>query len=102
VPTPTVSLVDLVVSLEKATTAEAINDAFKKAAAKAPLKGILAYSEEPLVSMDLKEDAHSATVDGDQTMMLGDTFAKVLAWYDNEWAYSVRLADLTDFVAKKL
>ncbi|KPJ64420.1 glyceraldehyde-3-phosphate dehydrogenase [candidate division KD3-62 bacterium DG_56] len=101
VPTPTVSLVDLVVDLDKPATAEAINDAFKSAAA-GRLKGILNYSEEPLVSMDLKEDPASATLDGDQTMMLGDNFGKVLAWYDNEWAYSVRLADLADFLAQRL
>ena len=100
VPTPTVSLVDLVVTLDKEASVEEINAAFKQAAA-GPMQGILEYSEEELVSMDLKGNEHSAIVDAGQTMALGRT-AKVLAWYDNEWAYSVRLADLADFVAKRM
>ena len=101
VPTPTVSLVDVVATLGKETTVEEINAAFKQAAA-GPMKGILEYSEEELVSMDLKGNEHSAIVDAGQTMVLGGRTAKVLAWYDNEWAYSVRLADLADFVARKM
>ena len=101
VPTPTVSLVDLVATVEKNTTKEEVNAAFK-AAANGKLKGILNYTEEPVVSMDFKEDPASATVDGDQTMVMQDNMVKVLAWYDNEWAYAVRLADLAGYMAKKL
>ena len=101
VPTPTVSLVDLVCTLSKDATVEAVNAAYKQAA-EGRMKGILEYTEEELVSMDFKGNEHSAIVDAGQTMMLGARTAKVLAWYDNEWAYSVRLADLVDFMAKKM
>lgn len=101
VPTPTVSLVDFVAELEKKTTAEAINEAFKKAAA-GELKGILDYSEEPLVSVDYKGSPYSSTVDSLLTMVIGDNLARVVAWYDNEWGYSQRVADLTAFVAQSL
>jgi len=101
VPTPTVSLVDLVCTLSKDATVEAVNAAYKQAAA-GPMKGILQYTEEELVSMDFKGNEHSAIVDSGQTMMLGARTAKILAWYDNEWAYSVRLADLVDFMAKTM
>jgi len=101
VPTPTVSLVDLVCTLSKDATVEAVNAAYKQAAA-GPMKGILQYTEEELVSMDFKGNEHSAIVDAGQTMMLGARTAKILAWYDNEWAYSVRLADLVDFMAKTM
>src|SRR5881227_2259570 len=87
VPTVTVSVVDFVATTRKETTKEAVNQAFKDAAA-GPLKGILAYTEEPLVSTDFRGDAHSSTVDGLTTMVLGGNFVKVLAWYDNEWGYS--------------
>jgi glyceraldehyde 3-phosphate dehydrogenase len=100
VPTPTVSLVDLTVTLAKEASAQDINAAFKQAA-RGPMKGILEYSEEELVSMDLKGNEHSAIVDSKETMVIG-RMAKVLAWYDNEWAYSVRLADLVDFIAKQM
>ncbi|HEY67568.1 MAG: type I glyceraldehyde-3-phosphate dehydrogenase [Chloroflexi bacterium] len=100
VPTPTVSIVDLVVLLEKPTSVEAINAAMK-AAAEGPMKGILGYSEEPLVSMDFKGDDRSAIFDAPSTMGIGDNFFKVLAWYDNEWAFSVRMADLVKFMADK-
>ena len=100
VPTPTVSLVDLTVTLAKEASAQDINAAFKQAA-QGPMKGILEYSEEELVSMDLKGNEHSAIVDSKETMVIG-SMAKVLAWYDNEWAYSVRLADLVDFIAKQM
>ena len=100
VPTPTVSLVDLTVTLAQEASAEQINAAFKQAA-QGPMKGILEYSEEELVSMDLKGNEHSAIVDSKETMVIG-RMAKVLAWYDNEWAYSVRLADLVDFIAKQM
>jgi glyceraldehyde 3-phosphate dehydrogenase len=100
VPTPNVSLVDLTVRLEKKATKEDINAAFK-AAASGALKGILAVSDEPLVSCDYNGDKHSSTVDSELTTVIGDT-AKVLSWYDNEMGYSQRLYDLASFVAGKL
>ena len=100
VPTPNVSLVDFTVKLEKAAKKDEINDAYRKAAA-GPLKGILAVSDEPLVSCDFNGDLHSATVDAEQTNAVGD-LAKVMAWYDNESAYAQRLFDLAVFVAGKL
>jgi glyceraldehyde 3-phosphate dehydrogenase len=100
VPTPTVSIVDFVAELEKEATVEAVNAAFKAAAA-GPMAGILGYTEEPLVSMDFKGDPRSSIVDGPNTMVMGGTMLKVLAWYDNEWAYSVRVADLIKFMADK-
>ena len=92
VPTPTVSVVDLTVTLEKPATVEAINRAYKRASEE-ELKGYLGYSEEPLVSMDYKGDPHSGILDALSTMVVGDT-VKVLSWYDNEWGYSCRVADL--------
>jgi glyceraldehyde 3-phosphate dehydrogenase len=100
VPTPTVSIVDFVAELEKTTTAEDVNAAFKAAAA-GPMKGILGYSEEPLVSMDYKGDARSSIVDGLCTMVIGGNLLKVVTWYDNEWAYSVRMTDLAALMAEK-
>jgi glyceraldehyde 3-phosphate dehydrogenase len=100
VPTPTVSIVDFVAEVKKATTVEEINAAFK-AAAEGPMKGILGYSEEPLVSMDYKGDPRSSIVDGPNTMVMGGTQIKVLAWYDNEWAYSMRICDLAKLMADK-
>jgi glyceraldehyde 3-phosphate dehydrogenase len=100
VPTPTVSIVDFVCELEKDTTAEAVNAAFK-AAAEGPLAGILGYSEEPLVSMDYKGDPRSSIVDAPNTQVMGGNLLKVLTWYDNEWAYSVRCADLIKLMADK-
>ena len=100
VPTPNVSLVDLVVEVEKPATKEQINEAFKKAAA-GPLKGILQYSEEPLVSIDFKGNPHSSILDAPLTSV-HDTMVKVLAWYDNEWGYSVRVIDLTKKIAASL
>ena len=101
VPTPTVSIIDLVVELEKPTTAEEVNAALK-AAAIGPLKGILGYTEEPLVSMDYKGDPHSGIVDALSTKILDKTMLKLLVWYDNEWGYSVRCADLAALMAKNL
>jgi len=103
VPTPTVSIVDFAVELGKDTTAEEINNAFRVAAA-GPLKGILGVSDEPLVSVDFRGDSRSSIVDSVLTMVIGGTgnFAKVLSWYDNEWGYSCRVADLVKFVAGKL
>ncbi|MGZ3611883.1 MAG: type I glyceraldehyde-3-phosphate dehydrogenase [Ktedonobacteraceae bacterium] len=100
VPTVTVSVVDFVATLRKETTKEAVNDAFKAAAA-GPLKGILEFSDEPLVSMDYRGDPHSSIIDGLSTMVEGGNLVKVLAWYDNEWGYSCRIADLTNFIAQK-
>jgi glyceraldehyde 3-phosphate dehydrogenase len=100
VPTPNVSLVDFVAELEKPASVEAINAAFKSAA-EGNLKGILAYTEEPLVSHDYNGDDRSAIVDGPCTMVIGETMAKVFAWYDNEWAYSCRVVDCAAFVASK-
>ncbi len=100
VPTVTVSVVDFVATVRKSTTKEAINDAFQ-AASSGPLSGILAYTEEPLVSSDFRGDAHSSTVDGLSTMVLGSNMVKVIAWYDNEWGYSSRVADLAHFVGEK-
>lgn len=104
VPTPTVSIIDLTVEFEKATTSEGLRQAFRDAAA-GPLKGILAAIDEPLVSLDYKGDSHSSMVDLPLTMVLGKeagTFAKIVAWYDNEWGYSVRTADLAALMAKYL
>ncbi|MEO7003686.1 MAG: type I glyceraldehyde-3-phosphate dehydrogenase [Ktedonobacterales bacterium] len=101
VPTATVSVVDFVATLNKNTSVEEVNNAFKQAAA-GDLKGILAYTDEPLVSSDFRGDAHSSTIDGLSTMMVGDNFLKVIAWYDNEWGYSSRVADLTHFVGERL
>ncbi len=100
VPTITVSVVDFVATLRKETTKEEVNEAFKQAAA-GPLKGILEYSDEPLVSMDFRGDPHSSIIDGLSTMVEGGNLVKVLAWYDNEWGYSCRVADLINFVAQK-
>ena len=101
VPTPTVSCTDLVCELSKNVTAEQVNAAFKKAS-ETTMKGILGYCEEPLVSIDYRGDERSSIVDAMSTMVIGDNMVKVVAWYDNEWGYSNRLADLTKFVADKL
>ena len=101
VPTPTVSIVDFVAETEKPTTAEELNSLFK-AAADGALKGILAYSTDSLVSMDLKGNSHSSIIDADLTTVMGGTFVKVVTWYDNEWGYSCRTADLADLMAKYL
>jgi glyceraldehyde-3-phosphate dehydrogenase type I len=101
VPTPVVSILDLIVTVSKPTTKEEVNAAFEKAAAHENFKGILTVEEQPLVSMDFKGNSHSAIVDLEETMVNGN-MVKVLAWYDNEWGYSTRLAEFTNFVAKKL
>jgi glyceraldehyde 3-phosphate dehydrogenase len=100
VPTPNVSIVDLTVRLEKKASATEINDAFRVAAA-GPLAGILAITDEPLVSRDFNGDLHSSTVDAALTTVVGD-MAKVLSWYDNEIGYSQRLLDLARFVAERV
>jgi glyceraldehyde 3-phosphate dehydrogenase len=105
VPTPTVSVVDFTAVIETSTTTEELRQAFRDAAAKGPLKGILAAVDEPLVSIDFKGDPHSSSVDLAFTSVLGkdkSDFVKVVAWYDNEWGYSVRTADLANLIAKKL
>ena len=104
VPVSTVSIIDLTAELETAVTTEELRQAFHDAAA-GPLKGILQAVDEPLVSIDYKGDPHSSSVDLPLTMVLGkekSTFAKVVAWYDNEWGYSVRTADLAALLAKYL
>ena len=101
VPTPNVSLVDLVVDVKRDVTVEAINDAFKTVANGA-LKGIVEFSEEPLVSIDFNTNTHSAIIDGLSTMVIGDRKVKVLAWYDNEWGYSRRVVDLVTLVVGEL
>lgn len=101
VPTPTVSMTDLVCTLSKDATAEEINAAFKKAS-ETEMKGILGYSDEPLVSIDYRGDERSSIVDGLSTMVIGKRLAKIVSWYDNEWGYSNRLADLTKYVADRL
>ena len=100
VPTITVSVVDFVATVRKGATKDAVNDAYKQAAA-GSLKGILAYTEEPLVSSDFRGDAHSSIIDGLSTMVVGENMVKVIAWYDNEWGYSSRIADLAHFLAEK-
>ena len=100
VPTPNVSLVDVVMTLEKETTAEEVNRAFKDAANE-ELSGILAFSEEPLVSVDFKRNSNSSIVDAEYTKVIGGTMLKVLSWYDNEWGYSCRVRDLIKFIAAK-
>jgi glyceraldehyde 3-phosphate dehydrogenase len=99
VPTPDVSLVDFVALVKKPITAEAVNEAFKAAAA-GPLKGILEYTDEPLVSVDFLHNPHSAIVDGLSTKVIEGNMLKVLAWYDNEWGYSCRLIDLVKYIAR--
>lgn len=98
VPTPNVSLVDLVVEVEANTTSEKVNNAFKTAA-EGELKNILQYTEEPLVSIDINNNPHSSVVDGLSTNVIGNNMVKVLAWYDNEWGYSCRIRDLILFIA---
>jgi glyceraldehyde 3-phosphate dehydrogenase len=100
VPTATVSIVDFVCELDRETTAEEINAAFK-AAAEGPMKGILGLSEDPLVSMDYKGDPRSSIVDAALTNVMGGNMAKVVTWYDNEWGYSVRCVDLVKMMIDK-
>ena len=100
VPTPNVSITDLVAQLEKPATAEAVNAALKTAA-NGELKGIMAFAEEELVSKDYNGNPHSSIVDGPSTMMVGDNLVKVVSWYDNEWGYSNRVVDLINFIIGK-
>jgi glyceraldehyde 3-phosphate dehydrogenase len=101
VPTPTVSVVDFTAEVRRDTTVEELNDAFR-AAASGPLDGILGVSDEPLVSMDFKGDSRSSIIDAESTMVLGGNMVKVISWYDNEWGYSCRVADLIAHVAARL
>ncbi|MFZ0635921.1 MAG: hypothetical protein WAM08_10410, partial [Candidatus Acidiferrales bacterium] len=101
VPTPNVSVVDLTVITERPATAEAVNAALRRAA-EGPMKGVLAYTEEELVSADFKGNPNSSIVDSGFTRVVGTNCVKVLAWYDNEWGYSCRCRDLIKFLAARL
>jgi len=94
-------MTDLVCELGKSVTVEEVNAAFREAS-EGELKGILGFSDEPLISMDFRGDERSSIIDGLSTMVMGDNLVKVVAWYDNEWGYSNRLADLTKYVADRL
>jgi glyceraldehyde 3-phosphate dehydrogenase len=100
VPTPNVSVVDLVAEMEKPVTAEVVNATLKKAA-EGDLKGILGYTDEPLVSVDFNGNPLSSIVDGASTSVMDGTMLKVLAWYDNEWGYSCRVRDLVKYIASR-
>ena len=100
VPTSTVSMVDLVVETDKDTTSEEVN-AVLKAAAEGPMKGILGYTEKPLVSIDYKGDPHSSTIDALSTQVIGGNMVKVMSWYDNEWGYSARVVDLVKMIGDR-
>ncbi len=100
VPTPNVSVVDLVVEVEKPASKEQINELFKKAA-EGELKGILEYCDKPLVSKDFNTNPHSCIFDADLTMVINDTLIKTFGWYDNEWGYSCRVVDLIEYITKK-
>lgn len=101
VPTPTVSIVDFVCETEKPISVESVNAAYKAASESDEMAGILGYSEEPLVSSDYKHDSRSSIIDGLSTMVLGDNMLKVVSWYDNEWGYSNRVADLAALICEK-
>lgn len=101
VPTPNVSLVDLVVDVKKPVTVESVNAALK-AAEEGEMKGIIGYTEEPLVSIDFTGNENSSIIDGLSTMVIGDRKVKVLAWYDNEWGYSCRVVDLAAYIGSKM
>jgi len=101
VPTPNVSVVDLVAVVEKKTSKDEVNAAFKKASEEGPLKGYLGYEEHELVSADFRGDARSSIVDAPSTMVVGGNLVKVISWYDNEWGYSCRVRDLIDYIGKK-
>jgi len=101
VPTPTVSVIDFVAITSRPVSVESANEALR-AAADGPMRGLLGYTEEPLVSMDFKGDERSSIVDAQSTLVTGDNLLKVIAWYDNEWGYSCRVADLASFMAERL
>ena len=99
-PTPNVSIVDLVAEVEKNTSKEEVNAAMKKAA-EGPLRGLLQYSEEPLVSVDFRKNPNSSILDEPYTSVLEGNMVKLLSWYDNEWGYSSRVVDLVSFLVKR-
>jgi len=101
VPTPNVSVVDLVVFVEKKTTKDEVNAALKKASESGPLKGYLGYEESELVSIDYRGDARSSIVDAPMTLVVGGNCVKVISWYDNEWGYSCRVRDLINYLGNK-
>jgi glyceraldehyde 3-phosphate dehydrogenase len=101
VPTPNVSVVDLVAVVEKKTSKEEVNAAMKKASEEGPLKGYLGYEEHELVSADFRGDARSSILDAPSTMVVGGNLVKVISWYDNEWGYSCRVRDLINYIGKK-
>jgi glyceraldehyde 3-phosphate dehydrogenase len=101
VPTPNVSVVDLVAFVEKKTTIEEVNNALKAASESGPMKGYLGYETAPLVSSDYKGDSRSSIVDSPLTLVVGGNCVKVIAWYDNEWGYSCRVRDLIEYIGKK-
>jgi len=101
VPTPNVSVVDLVAFVEKKTTAEEVNAALKKASESGPLKGYLGFTEEELVSVDFRGDSRSSIVDSLMTRVVGGNCVKVISWYDNEWGYSCRVRDLINYIGSK-
>ena len=100
VPTPNVSLVDVVIAVDKETTTEEVNKALKDAANE-ELAGILSFVEEPLVSSDFKQNSNSSIVDAEYTKVIGGNMIKILSWYDNEWGYSCRVRDLIKYIAGK-
>jgi glyceraldehyde 3-phosphate dehydrogenase len=102
VPTPDVSLTDLVAQVERPTSVAEVNAKFKEAAASGPLKGVLAYSEEPLVSTDYIGSPFSCILDAQSTNVIDGTLVKVCGWYDNEWGYASRCVDLLAFVGQRL
>ena len=101
VPVPVVSIVDLTVTLKRDVTVEEVNAAFREAAEAGPLKGILGYSDEPLVSSDYQGDPRSSIIDGLSTLVIGGNLVKILAWYDNEWGFSNRLVELASLIGKR-
>jgi glyceraldehyde 3-phosphate dehydrogenase len=100
VPTPTVSIIDFVAEVERPATVDSVNGAFKAAAESDTMRGILGYTDEPLVSSDFRMDPRSSIVDGQSTMVIGEDLVKVISWYDNEWGYSCRIADLIALVCE--
>ncbi len=100
VPTPTVSIVDFVVETESEVTRDSVNAAFKAASEGDVMRGILGYTEEPLVSSDFRKDSRSSIIDGLSTMVMGDNLAKVISWYDNEWGYACRVVDMVALIAE--
>ena len=101
VPTPTVSIVEFIAMVRRATAVDEVNAALRAAAA-GRMEGVLDVTDAPLVSMDLKGNTHSSIVDSQLTMVMGDDLVKVAAWYDNEWGYACRVADITNLIASRM